>query len=152
MSDKKILMVASPGGHFVQLSLIAEALSNYCNNFIIVGIYESKPSFIKGDTYRQVSDFSRDNPAVLFKSIKQAWLLLREYKPDLVITTGAAPGFVFIAMSKILGIKAAWVDSIANSRKLSLSGRLAKLLGVYVLTQWQNVASNSSVLYKGRVI
>ena len=145
-------MVASPGGHFVQLSLIAEALSNYCNNFIIVGIYESKPSFIKGGTYCQVSDFSRDKPIVLFRSLKQAWLLLREHKPDLVITTGAAPGFVFTAISKILGIKAVWVDSIANSRKLSLSGRFAKLLGVYVLTQWENVASDFGVLYKGRVI
>lgn len=152
MSDKKILMVASPGGHFVQLSLITEALSTYCNNFIIVGIYERKPTFIKGDTYFQVSDFNRDNPTVLFRSIRQAWLLLREHKPDLVITTGAAPGFVFTAISKLLGIKAVWVDSIANSRKLSLSGRFAKLLGVHVLTQWQNVARDFGVLYKGRVI
>ena len=152
MSEKKILMVASPGGHFVQLSLITQALSTYCNNFIIIGIYESKPSFIKGDIYCQVSDFSRDNPFVVFRSIKQAWRLLREHQPDLVITTGAAPGFVFTIISKILGLKAVWIDSIANSKKLSLSGRLAKLLGVHVLTQWQSVASDFDVLYKGKVI
>ena len=50
-------------------------------------------------------------------------ILIRE-RPDVVVTTGAAPGFVALAAAKLLlGCRTIWIDSIANAERLSSSAR-----------------------------
>ncbi|MDC0609986.1 UDP-N-acetylglucosamine transferase subunit ALG14 [Vibrio sp.] len=146
----KILLVASPGGHFVQLSLIAEKMSEHQR--IVVGTYDKAPSFMHCEHYHRITDFSRtDAYKALFVSLKAIKILVSE-KPELVITTGAAPGLIFAFLAKLLGKKSVWVDSIANSKQLSLSGKIARKLGIKVLSQWKNVAHDNGLQYQGRVI
>ena len=49
-------------------------------------------------------------------------------RPDVVITTGAAPGYFAVRIGKLLGARVVWVDSIANAEELSLSGPEGRLL------------------------
>lgn len=150
MASKKLLFVASPGGHLVQLGLIAECFEDV--ERVIVSTYREKPSFLPGDNYRRIEDFSRDNPHLAFKVLIQCCRILRLELPDLVVTTGAAPGLIMVIVSRLLRVRCVWVDSIANSKKLSLSGRIASKLGVSVVSQWKEVAENSNLIYRGRVI
>lgn len=145
-----ILLVASPGGHFVQLSLLAEGFKGY--NMIIVSTYADKPAFMPGDSYEQLPDFSRQSCFRFFPCFLKAVTIIKKYRPNLIITTGAAPGLVMILAAKILGVKAVWIDSLANSKRLSLSGRLAVMMGVETLTQWPEVAKTGGGRYEGRVI
>ncbi len=150
MLSKKLLLVASPGGHFVQLSLMADQLTGA--TFAVASTYSAKPSFIAGESYHQVTDFSRDTVYRIPQAIASCYRVLKAEKPDLVVTTGAAPGLLMVMLSRLMGIKALWIDSLANSKKLSLSGRIAKSLGINVLSQWPEVAKAEQVEYKGRVI
>lgn len=150
MKNKKLLFVASPGGHLVQLGLIAECFDDV--ERVIVSTYKEKPAFLSGDDYRRVDDFSRDNPHIAFKVFMQCFRILRREHPDLVVTTGAAPGLIMVIVGRLLRVRCVWVDSIANSKKLSLSGRIASKLGVSVISQWKAVAENSNLIYRGRVI
>lgn len=146
----KILLVASPGGHFVQLSLIAEKMAG--NQRVVVGTYDKAPSFMHCEKYYKIADFSRtDAYKASFVSLSAIKILLSE-KPDLVVTTGAAPGLIFAFLAKLLGKKAVWIDSIANSKQLSLSGKLARKFGIKVLSQWKPVAEQNGLEYQGRVI
>lgn len=145
---KKVLFVASPGGHFVQMSLLA---SNF-DSRVVVGTYDQCPTFLSVDRYYRIIDFSRDNPYLIFSVIKSALSILRCEKPSLVITTGAAPGLVFVLVAKMLGFKSLWIDSVANSRKLSMSGKLAAFFGVDVLTQWPELADGAKIKFQGRVV
>jgi len=72
-------------------------------------------------------------------------------KPQMVITTGAAPGLMGIIAGKLLGAKAIWIDSIANVERISMSGRIALLFADKVYTQWPNLAT-SKIIYKGNVL
>lgn len=148
--SKKILMVASPGGHFVQLSLLAEGLG--CHDIIVASTYSIKPGFMPGSHYENIPDFNRDSFYKVFPALWACLRILRKYQPDLVVSTGAAPGLVMVVAAKIKGVRAVWVDSLANSKKLSLSGTLVKRLGGIVLSQWENVAQEEGVQYKGRVV
>ncbi len=150
MKEKKILLVASPGGHFVQLSLLAEGLKGV--ELTAVSSYEKKPSFMKASGYEVLPDFNRDIFYHIFSIILKCRKILQKTMPDLVVTTGAAPGLVMATIAKLSGIRSLWIDSLANSRKLSLSGRIAKYFGVIVLSQWQEVARQSGVKYEGRII
>lgn len=150
MDQKTVLLVASPGGHFVQLSLLAEGLSGV--KIVAACTYQKQPSFMLADSYEVLEDFNRDNIYKIFRVILNCRRILKKVQPALVVTTGAAPGLVMVFAARLSGVKAVWIDSIANSRKLSLSGRIAKFIGIKVLSQWQNVADENNVRYEGRVI
>ena len=74
------------------------------------------------------------------------------HRPDVVLSTGAAPGFFAILFGKLLGARTIWVDSIANAEQLSLSGKKAGRFADLWLTQWPHLAQPGGPLYKGSVI
>ncbi len=74
-------------------------------------------------------------------------------RPEVVLSTGAAPGLLACLFGRILGAKVIWVDSIANTRKMSLSGRLVRPIAHRVLSQWPDVAARyHGVEYAGEVL
>ncbi|MGF1753163.1 hypothetical protein L4C33_06140 [Vibrio makurazakiensis] len=150
MSRKKVLLLASPGGHFVQLSLLAECLQEH--QTVVVGTYSEMPKFITAKKYYSITDFSRDDFYKAFQVAWQCYKVLRKEMPDLVVTTGAAPGLVMIFVSKLFRKKVVWIDSIANSRKLSMSGAIAQKIGANVISQWKDVSQSSGNKYYGRLI
>jgi UDP-N-acetylglucosamine:LPS N-acetylglucosamine transferase len=74
------------------------------------------------------------------------------YRPHVIITTGAAPGFFGILVGRLLGAKTIWIDSIANAEELSLAGRKAKRWADHWLTQWPELAREEGPHYIGSVI
>jgi hypothetical protein len=51
-----------------------------------------------------------------------------------------------------MGVRTLWIDSIANSERMSASGRLAKRLAHRVVSQWPEVAEREKVGCWGAVI
>ena len=79
-------------------------------------------------------------------------VVLRE-RPDVVLSTGAAAGFLVCFWGKLLGAKVVWVDSIANVSGLSMSGRMVRPFADLVLSQWPDVAAKyKRVEYRGELI
>jgi UDP-N-acetylglucosamine:LPS N-acetylglucosamine transferase len=72
-------------------------------------------------------------------------------RPHVVITTGAAPGYVAIRLAKLLGARTMFIDSVANARELSLSAKLAEGHADRLLTQWPSVATSTGADYAGSV-
>jgi len=87
----------------------------------------------------------------LIHSFFKVWKLISTTKPDVIITTGAAPGLMAVIVGKIRNIKTVWIDSIANAEKLSMSGRLATYFSDKVYTQWLHLA-NDKVVFSGNII
>ena len=77
--------------------------------------------------------------------------ILLKVKPQVVITTGAAPGLIMVFVAALLGKHTIWVDSMANVQHLSLSGRLARHFVSCIYTQWPNLA-NKKIKYAGNVL
>ena len=98
-----------------------------------------------------IEDVSRDtlirSPIIAFQMLK----LVLKHKPKWIVTTGAMPGLISIVIGRLLLRKTMWVDSIANTKQLSASGRMAKKFAHKTLTQWPDLAGDN-VEYKGRVI
>jgi D-arabinose 1-dehydrogenase-like Zn-dependent alcohol dehydrogenase len=69
-----------------------------------------------------------------------------------VISTGAAGGFLAIKLARALGARTMFIDSIANARELSVSARLSLGVADRVLSQWPNVAQSTGAEYRGAVI
>jgi hypothetical protein len=73
-------------------------------------------------------------------------------RPDVVISTGAAPGYFAILFGKKLGAKTIWLDSIANVDELSMSGRAVGKYADLWLTQWEHLATEGGPDFIGAVL
>lgn len=148
---KKVLAIASAGGHYVQLSRIVSRVSRLGHVTVVFATTKVADIGVVNNAQYVVDDLSRDEISKLPKVMTQAFKIVRCERPDAVISTGALPGLVFMVIGKILGIKTVWVDSIANSQRLSLSGRIACRFVDVALTQWPHLA-NGRIKYQGGVI
>ena len=139
--SKRILAVASGGGHWVQLLRLRPAFENF--EVTYVSRDPSSCQDVTNARFFTIGDASRSQKLAFFGVILKAfWILLRT-RPAVIITTGAAPGLVILALGKTLfGAKTIWVDSIANVEKLSGSGVLAARFADLRLTQWPDLASD----------
>ena len=72
--------------------------------------------------------------------------------PDIVITTGAAPGYFGVRIGKWLGARVVWIDSVANAEELSMSGQKAGAFSDLWLTQWPHLAGDGGPKYIGNVL
>jgi len=147
----KILAIASGGGHWEQLMLLRPAFADTDVKYIttLAGL----PTRCGITNYALVHECNRNDLSKLAVNVlKLSWILAR-YRPDVVISTGALPGLTAVALARtIFRTRTIWVDSVANGKELSMSGRLAKRFSSLWLTQWEEVAQATGASYFGRVI
>lgn len=144
----KILAIASVGGHWIQLLRLKPLFDK--NETVYVSTRQDFESMVDGRFYA-ISDFNRNDMKGLIKSFYKMCSIVRKESPDVMITTGAAPGLLALIVGKLYGLKTVWIDSIANVEELSLSGRIASKFCSRVYTQWPDLAKGK-VVYAGNVI
>ena len=99
-----------------------------------------------------IVDATRWNKLKLLRMALQiTWILLRE-RPDVVVSTGAAPGYFALRLGKWLGARTIWIDSIANVERLSLSGQRIGPHADLWLTQWPHLARPDGPQFPGGVL
>lgn len=93
--------------------------------------------------YFTIGDASRNQKlGFAWVTLQALWILIRT-RPSIIVTTGAAPGLVMLALGKALfRTRTIWIDSIANVEKLSGSGQLARHFADIRLTQWPDLAED----------
>jgi len=145
----KVLAVASGGGHWVQLRRAVPAFAGH--EVVWVTIAESYRADVPGERVHVVNDATRwDRWGSLRLALRIGWILVRE-RPDVVISTGAAPGCFAIILGRFVRARTIWLDSIANIDRMSMSGELVRRWSQLWLTQWPHLARPGGPEYAGRV-
>jgi UDP-N-acetylglucosamine:LPS N-acetylglucosamine transferase len=148
--QKTILAVSSGGGHWVELLRIAPALEDADVAFVTV--QRDYADDVGGRRFYVVNDATRWNKlAVALMALRLLVIILWE-RPDVVITTGAAPGYFALRFGRWMKAKTIWLDSIANAEELSLSGRIAGRYADLWLTQWPDLADDEGPEFAGAVL
>lgn len=144
----KILAVASAGGHWIQLLRLIPAFEN--NELVFLSSNRSFYDTVSKYEFHFVKDANRGQKLNLlimaFEVLRKVYII----RPDIIITTGAAPGLLSIIVGKYLGAKTIWIDSIANVENISLSGKIARHFADRVYTQWPNL-TEKKVIFKGNI-
>ena len=145
----RVLAVASSGGHWVQLRRLVPAFDGHDVAYLTTEAGHGPE--VAPARFHTVNDANRSNKLALVRSaLKILWVIVRE-RPDVVVSTGAAPGYVAIRLGKLFGARTVWIDSVANVEELSLSGRMASAKADLCLTQWPHLATGA-VAYMGTVL
>lgn len=150
MNRKKLLAVASGGGHWVQLLRLRPAFTD-CE-VVFVTVHEAYHADVRDHKFYSISDATRRTLIRLVRATLELFWIICKERPDVIISTGAAPGYVAIRVGKLFGVKSIWVDSIANAEQLSMSGAMAGRYADLWLTQWPHLAKQDGPHYRGAVL
>jgi len=149
-SKPKILAVSSGGGHWVELMRITPAFAGADTAYATVsGVYRDD---VAGQRFYAVGDCTRwEKLKTIRTALRVLWVLLRE-RPDVVVSTGALPGYLAVRLGKWFGARTVWLDSIANAQELSMAGQKVGPYADLWLTQWPELAVPGGPKYAGSVL
>ncbi|WP_240540120.1 UDP-N-acetylglucosamine transferase subunit ALG14 [Salinarimonas soli] len=105
-----------------------------------------------GARFHRVPDANRFEKLTLVKLFVAMVRILLVERPDVVVSTGAAPGYIALRLGSLLGARTVWIDSIANVDELSMSGRMATKVADLCLTQWPHLARPEGPHFAGSVV
>jgi UDP-N-acetylglucosamine:LPS N-acetylglucosamine transferase len=147
----KVLAVSSGGGHWIQLLRLRPAFEG-CDVTYATTREGYRADLGNDANFRVIPDGNRWSKIALLRSALGVLMLLLRERPDVVITTGAAPGYFAVRFAKWLGARAVWLDSVANAEELSLSGKKAGAFVDLWLTQWPHLAAGGGPKCFGSVL
>lgn len=146
---RRVLAVASGGGHWVQLRRIVPAFEGHDLRYVTIN--DSYRADVPDSAVYVVRDSTRwDKLGMLILGLQMLVVMLR-VRPHVVVSTGAAPGCLAIILGRAIGARTIWLDSIANVEEVSMSGRLVRRVAGLWLTQWPHLSSADGPEYAGRV-
>ena len=148
--NKRVLAIASGGGHWQQLMRLRPAFQGQHPIYVTTNAAYSID--VPGNELFVVTDANRNEPVNLIRSAFGMLFRVLETRPDVVISTGAAPGLFGILFGRLVGARTIWVDSIANAERLSMSGRIASWLAHVTLTQWPHLQGADAPRYEGSIL
>jgi exopolysaccharide biosynthesis glucuronosyltransferase PssD len=149
-SHKKVLAVSSGGGHWLELLQIRPAFEG-CD-VVFVTVDQAYQGDVSGHKFYSVADTDRRSWGRLLRCSCEIFFILLRENPDVVVSVGAAPGYIAVRLGKLLGAKTVWLDSIANAEGLSMSGGMAEHYADLWLTQWRDLAAERGPHFRGAIL
>jgi hypothetical protein len=146
----RVLLVSSGGGHWVQLLRLVPAFDGCETSFVCVR--EEYRADVPGRRFFAVNDATRWNKFGLVLLALRLLAVIVRVRPDVLVSTGAAPGYFALRFGRMLGARTVWIDSIANVERLSATGVLVRRHADLWLTQWPHLAGRDGPEFAGAVL
>lgn len=105
----KICLACSSGGHLTHLYMLKPFWQDK-DRFWVTFDKEDAKSLLEGERIISCYYPTNRNLKALIINTRLAWRLLREEKPDLIISSGAAIAVPFFYLGKLLGIKTMYIE------------------------------------------
>ena len=146
----KILLVSSSGGHFKQLMRIRKCIRE--GHSIKIATVKREDTEGTADYY--LTEISR-NPLNFMINHFEALKILFDYKPDLIISTGAGTALNICFLSKLLGKKILYFETLARIYDLSMTGKILYKFHIPTkfMVQWPKLINKyNRAEYWGRIL
>lgn len=150
MSDR-ILLVASPGGHLLQMLSLRPAWADLDRRWVTLAAADSDFLLADEDVVLAHGPTPRNIPNFL-RNLRLAWRTMRRYDPDVILSTGAALAVPFFIVGRLRGCRLVYVESLTRVRRPALTGRLVYPLTNTFFVQWRTTTRRRKAVYAGSVL
>lgn len=144
MSKRRVLFVASTGGHLKELMQLEDMFKKYDFNLITENT-ESNQYLKKkyNDRVFYLAYGTKDHPLsypfkLLFNCFKSLWLYFKVH-PDYIVTTGVHTAGPICCIGKIFGTKIIFIETFANINTKTVTGRLLYPISDLFVVQWESL-------------
>lgn len=135
----RVLLACSPGGHLQQMLALEPAWRGAERSWVTLPSADVG-SLLKDEAVVLAHGPTNRSLANLLRNLAVAWRVLRQTRPDAILSTGAGLAVPFFLVGKLLGIRLVYVESVTRTDVLSLSGRLVYPLADRFFVQWPEAA------------
>ncbi len=144
----RICLVSSSGGHLLQLHRLEHWWGKHERFWVTFDLPDAQSLLAREDVITGFHPTTR-NLRNLVRNFGLAWRVLRERRPDLVVSTGAGIAFPFFVVARLLRIRTVFLEVYDRIDLPTLTGRLCHPLSTLFLLQWEEQAR---FYPRGRVI
>ncbi len=142
--NKKVLFIASTGGHLNELMQLNPMFSKYDYHIItekdkttcvLKEKYGDKISYLKYGTRSKIFIY----PFIfLFNCIKSFFVFIK-LNPKVIVTTGTHTAVPMCYIGKMFGAKIIFIETFANRNTKTLSGKLVYPIADLFIVQWKEM-------------
>ena len=149
---RSALLVCSPGGHLLQMLSLQPGWEHLDVSWVTLAgadvdylLADADVTIARGPTNRSLR--------TLAHNFVIAWRLIRDRRPDAIVSTGAALAVPFFVVGRLHRCRLVYVESLTRTRGLSLSGRIVYPLASVFFVQWPGAAEGRRrARYEGNLL
>ena len=144
MKEKRVLFVASTGGHLNELMQLKKMFNNYNYHLITE---KTKSNLALKDEYGDKVDFlvygTKDHMfsypfKLLYNCFKSLYLYFKIH-PDYIVTTGVHTAGPICLIGKIFGTRVIFIETFANITTKTVTGKLLYPFADKFIVQWESL-------------
>lgn len=141
---KKVLFIASTGGHLAEMMQLKPMFKNYDyyiitektkSNLSLKEKYKSRVSYLVYGT----KDHKLSYPFKLLYNCFKSFYLYLKVHPDYIITTGVHTAGPMCLIGKIFGSRVIYIETFANMVTKTVTGRLLYPFSDRFIVQWSSM-------------
>lgn len=144
MKKKKVLFIASTGGHLNELMQLSPLFNKYDYNIITE---KTKSNLAFKEKYQERVNYliygTKDKiityPAKLLYNCFKSLFLYIKIRPKYIVTTGTHTAVPICYIGKLFGSKIIFIETFANSLTKTLSGTLIYPIANLFIVQWESM-------------
>ena len=134
----KVCMVSSSGGHLTHLYMLKPFWQDKERFFVTFDKQDAR-SLLKDEImYSAYYPSNRSIKALIANTCLAIKVLLKE-RPNIIISTGAAPAVPFFWIGKVLGMKTIYIEVFDRIDKATISGKLCYPVADIFIVQWEEM-------------
>ncbi len=134
----KVCLVGSSGGHLTHLYMLKPFWENK-ERFWATFDKEDARSLLKGEKLYPVYYPSNRSIKALIINTHRAIKILRKERPDLIISSGAAPAIPFFWIGKLMGAKTIYIEVFDRIDKSTISGKICYPVADKFIVEWEEM-------------
>lgn len=147
MKKKKVLFIASTGGHLEELMQLKKMFDNYDyhiitektkSNISLKNKYPGRVNFLVYGSYTTIGRKLIYPVKLLYNTFKSLVLYLK-LRPKYIVSTGAHTSGPMCLIGHIFGSKVIFIESFANSESKSRTGTLVYKFADLFIVQWESM-------------
>jgi UDP-N-acetylglucosamine:LPS N-acetylglucosamine transferase len=137
MEKMRICLACSAGGHLTELQQLEPFYKKFEHFFVTFRRPDSEALAGKKTVF--FVERPGRNPLKTIQNFFQAWKILSEQKPGIIVSTGADAAIPICLLGKLRGKKVVFIESFCRTRKPSWSGRIAYCFADLFIYQWESL-------------
>ena len=141
---KKVLFISSTGGHLTELLELKKMFNKYDYRIItektkstedLKVVYPGKVYYLPYGTKHNKLKY----PFILLLNCFISLFYFIKFRPNVIVTTGAHTAGPMCCIGKILGAKIVYIETFANIKTKTVTGRLVYLFADLFIVQWESM-------------
>ncbi len=131
----KFCLVGSSGGHLLQLHALRPIWDGHDRCWFTFDKEDARSLLADERVYPGAYPSNRNVPNLLRNCVR-AWRMLRRERPDVIISTGAAPAIPFFVFGRLFGAVLIYIEVYDRIDSPTITGRVCQPFAHLFALQW----------------